>query len=152
MYGRNAIGGAIIVRTADPADHFEGTVKAGVGNGVSEKGQLAISGPIDSAGTLRYRASFNYYNTDGYLENTYLGRKADPYKDYSGRLRLLWKPTEQLAADLRVFLDHVETTAYYFVIPRDDEANPFSSFTTPPNANDVTSPIQNNNLGTTIAT
>ena len=148
LYGRNAIGGAIIVRTADPPDHFEGTVRAGVGNGVSEKGMLALGGPIDSGGTLRYRASFNYYNTDGYLENSSLGKKADPYKDYTGRVRLLWRPTEQLSADLRVFLDHVETTAYYYIIPRDDEANPFSSFTTPPNANDVTSPIQTNNLGT----
>ena len=42
LYGRNAIGGAIIIRTADPSDHFEGTVKAGVGNGVSEKAQLAL--------------------------------------------------------------------------------------------------------------
>jgi iron complex outermembrane receptor protein len=148
LYGRNAIGGAIIVRTADPPDHFEGTVRAGVGNGVSEKGMLALGGPIDSGGTLRYRASFNYYNTDGYLENSALGKKADPYKDYTGRVRLLWRPNEQLSADLRVFLDHVETTAYYYIIPRDDEANPFSSFTTPPNANDVTSPIQTNNLGT----
>ena len=95
----------------------------------------------------KYRASLNFYNTDGYLENTYLDRKADPYRDYSGRLRLLWKPSDDWTADLRVFRDHVETTAYYYIIPRDDEANPFSSFTTPPNANDVTSPIQNNNLG-----
>ena len=148
LYGRNAIGGAILIRTADPPDHFEGTVKAGVGNGVSEKGQLAVGGPIGSGGTLGYRASLNYYNTDGYLENTYLGRKADPYRDYTGRLRLLWKPSDDWSADLRVFLDHVETTAYYYIIPRDDEANPFSSFTTPANANDVTSPIQDNNLGT----
>ncbi|MFI4877737.1 MAG: TonB-dependent receptor, partial [Steroidobacterales bacterium] len=147
LYGRNAIGGAILIRTADPPDHFEGTVKAGVGNGVSEKGQLALGGPIGSGGTLGYRASLNYYNTDGYLENTYLGRKADPYRDYTGRLRMLWKPSDDWSADLRVFLDHVETTAYYYIIPRDDEANPFSSFTTPANANDVTSPIQDNNLG-----
>ncbi len=148
LYGRNAIGGAILIRTADPPDHFDGTVKAGVGNGVSEKGQLAVGGPIGSGGTLGYRASLNYYNTDGYLENTYLGRKADPYRDYTGRLRMLWKPSEDWSADLRVFLDHVETTAYYYIIPRDDEANPFSSFTTPANANDVASPIQDNNLGT----
>ncbi len=44
--------------------------------------------------------------------------------------------------------DKAETTAYYFVIPRSDESNPFSDFTTPGNANDTTSPIQNNNLGT----
>jgi len=148
LYGRNAIGGAIIINTAEPSDHFEGAAKVGVGNGVSEKAQVAVGGPIDSAGTLKYRASVNFYNTDGYLENTYLDHKADPYRDYSGRLRLLWRPSDQLTADLRFFGDHVETTAYYYIIPRSDEANPFTSFSTPPNANDITSPIQTNNLGT----
>ncbi len=112
------------------------------------KAQIAVSGPIDDAGTLKYRASLNFYNTDGYLENTFLDRKADPYRDYSGRLRLLWTPNDQWSADLRFFRDRVDTTAYYYVIPRADEANPFSSFTTPPNANDVTSPIQTQNAGT----
>ncbi|MGN6453390.1 MAG: TonB-dependent receptor [Steroidobacteraceae bacterium] len=148
LYGRNAIGGAIIINTAEPSDQFQGAAKVGVGNGVSEKAQVAVGGPIDSAGTLKYRASVNFYNTDGYLENTYLDHKADPYRDYSGRLRLLWRPSDQLTADLRFFGDHVETTAYYYVIPRSDEANPLTSLSTPPNANDITSPIQNNNLGT----
>ena len=150
LYGRNAIGGAIIIQTADPSDHFEGTGKLGIGNGLSEKAQVAVSGPIDSAGTLKYRASLNFYNTDGFLENTYLGRKADPYRDYSGRLRLLWQPADQWSADLRVFRDRVDTTAYYYIIPRYKESDPTDNFTfVPPlNANDVTSPIQTNNLGT----
>jgi iron complex outermembrane receptor protein len=148
LYGRDAIGGAIIIRTADLSDHFEGTTRLGIGNGLSEKAQVAVSGPIDDAGTLRYRASLNWYNTAGYLENVNLDRKADPYRDYSGRLRMVWKPSDQWSADLRVLRDRVDTTAYYYVIPRADEANVFSTFTTPPNANDVTSPIQNQNLGT----
>ena len=148
LYGRNAIGGAILIHTVDPSDHFSGAARVGVGNGVSEKAQVAVSGPIDSAGTLKYRASLNYYNTDGFRENVYLDRKADPYRDYSGRVRLLWRPSDQWSADLRLFRDRVETTAFYYIIPRNLEANPFASFTTPPNANDVTSPIQNNNLGT----
>jgi iron complex outermembrane recepter protein len=148
LYGRDAIGGAIIITTAEPSDHFEGTSRVGVGNGPSEKAQFALSGPLDSEGTIRYRASFNFYNTDGYLNNVYLGRDADPYRDYSGRLRLVWKPSDEFSADLRFSYDKVETTAYYFVIPRSDPANPFSDFTTPGNANDTTSPIQNNNLGT----
>jgi iron complex outermembrane recepter protein len=148
LYGRDAIGGAIIIRTADPSDQFEGTAKVGIGNGLSEKAQVAVSGPIDEAGTLKYRASLNFYNTDGYLENVYLDRKADPYRDYSGRLRLLWKPADDWSADLRFFRDRVDTTAYYYIIPRANEANPFSDLVTAPNANDVTSPIQNNNLGT----
>ena len=148
VYGRNAIGGAILIHTVDPSDHFSGAARVGVGNGTSENAQVAVSGPIDSAGTLKVRASLNYYNTDGYRQNAFLDRKADPYRDYSGRLRLLWKPSEQWSADLRALFDRVETTAFYYIIPRNLEANPFASFTTPPNANDVTSAIQNSNLGT----
>jgi iron complex outermembrane receptor protein len=148
LYGRDAIGGAIIIRTADPSDHFEASTRVGVGNGLSEKAALNLSGPLDSDGTLKYRASFNAYNTDGYIENVYLDRKADPYRDYSGRLRLLWTPADNFSADLRFMYDKAETTAYYFIIPRAVESNPFSDFSTPGNANDTTSQIQNNNLGT----
>jgi len=148
LYGRDAIGGAIIITTAEPSDHFEGTARLGVGNGPSEKAQFALSGPIDSAGTLRYRASFSFYNTDGYIKNVYLDRDSDPYRDDTGRVRLVWKPADGFTADLRFMYDWTDTTAYYFVIPRRNEANPFSDFTTPGNANDTTSPIQNNNLGT----
>jgi len=147
LYGRNAIGGAIIIRTKDIADQLEGSAKLGVGNGQSQRAQLAVSGPIDPQGTLKYRASVNMYGTNGYLENAYLHDKADPVKDYSGRVRLVWKPMDALTADLRIYADRLETQAYYFVIPRTDEANPFSSFTTPPNANDVTTPIVVNNPG-----
>jgi iron complex outermembrane receptor protein len=147
LYGRDAIGGAIIIQTADLSDHFEGSSRVGVGNGPAEKAQFALSGPIDSAGTLRYRASANFYNTSGYLQNVTLDRTADPYRDYAGRLRLVWKPADQFSADFRFAYDRTETTAYYFVIPRSDEANPFSDFSTPGDANNTTSPIQNNNLG-----
>jgi iron complex outermembrane receptor protein len=148
LYGRDAIGGAIIIRTPDPSDHFTGAARVGVGNGPSERAQFSLSGPIDQAGTLRYRASFNYYNTDGYLKNWYLDKTADPFRDYSGRLRLLWQPASSFSADLRFLYDRVETTAYYFVIPRNDESDVFSSFTTPPDANNTSSPIQVNNQGT----
>jgi iron complex outermembrane recepter protein len=147
LYGRNAIGGAIIIRTKDMSDEFEGSARVGVGNGESEKAQLAVSGPIDAAGTLKYRASFSLTSTNGFLDNAYLHDKADPLRDYSGRLRLQWKPVDGLTADLRIYADRLETQAYYFVIPRSDEANPFTSFSTPADANDVTTPIRVNNPG-----
>ena len=146
LYGRNAIGGAIIISTPDPSDHFEGSSRVGVGNGLAESASLMLTGPVDSAGTLRFRSSFNFYNTDGYLQNVYLDRKADPYRDYTGRFRLLWKPLDNVSADLRVLLDRVQTTAYYYIIPRTTESNIFSSGAVS-DANDVTSPIQTNNLG-----
>lgn len=145
LYGRNAIGGAIIITTQDPADEFEANLKAGYGNEDSIRGQLGISGPISD--TLSYRASLNYYETDGFLDNVFLHEKVDPVEDFSGRVRLVWEPNESFTGDLRLSFDDLSTRALYFVIPRDDEANPFSSFFTPPDANDVTSPIQLDNPG-----
>lgn len=157
LYGRDAIGGAIIINTEDPSNTFEGRALVGLGNGLSERAQAELSGPMDESGTLRYRASVNFYNTNGYLQNVYLDRKADPYRDYAGRYRLLWTPQDSFSADFRFFYDRTETTAYYYVIPRGNEANPFSDPASslpaippaiPPNANDTTSPIQVNNEGT----
>src|SRR5262245_47251032 len=44
VYGRNAIGGAIIINTKDPGDEFEGRVKLGYGNENSVHAQAGISG------------------------------------------------------------------------------------------------------------
>ena len=147
LYGRSAIGGAILIRTREPSDQFEGQTKVGFGNGSSERAQLALSGPIDDAKTLKYRASLNFSNTDGFLENTYLHQKADPARDYSGRLRLTWKPSDAFSGDFRFAYDRLETRGFYFVTPRAVEVNPFSSFTTSPDANDTRTPITVNNPG-----
>ena len=145
LYGRNAIGGAILVTTKAPTDQFEGSVKLGYGNESSYRAQGDISGPITD--TLKYRASVSYYNTEGFLENEFLGQKVDPVNDLSGRARLVWQPNETFTGDLRFSADRLKTRALYFVIPRDNEANPFSTFTTPPNANDVKTPITLDNPG-----
>jgi iron complex outermembrane receptor protein len=145
VYGRNAIGGAIIIRTQDPGDEFSGRVKLGVGNGNAYRVQAGVSGPMGDV--LKYRASVNYYDTDGYLPSTYLGGKADPVKDLSARVRLSFEPNDSFNGDFRVSYDNLDTRGFYFVIPRDVESNPFSTFSTPPNANDVTSPIQVDQAG-----
>jgi len=145
VYGRNAIGGAIIIQTKEPSDEFEGRVKLGYGNESSIRAQAGISGPLGD--TLKYRASVSYYDTDGFLPSTFLGGKADPVESLSARLRLDFKPSETFSGDVRFSYENLDTRGFYFVIPRDDEANPFSTFTTPPNANDVTSPIQVDQTG-----
>ena len=145
LYGRNAIGGAIIITTQDPADEFEATAKAGYGNENSIRGQLGVSGPIgDAAG---YRATVNYYETDGFLDNVFLNEKADPVEDLSARLRFVWEPSDNFTGDLRFAMSDLSTKALYFVIPRDDETNPFSTFTTAPDANNVSEQIQLDNPG-----
>ena len=152
LYGRNAIGGAILITTKAPGDMWEGKLVAGYDSGPGGKGQAMISGPLTS--TLGVRADVFFDHTDGYLENTFLNQKADPWTDVNGRLRFLWKPTEQLTADLRLSADRVWTRAFYYNIvyypgldfnpgpPRPD----WSKLQTP-DVNNVSIPIQVNNPG-----
>jgi iron complex outermembrane receptor protein len=147
LYGRNAIGGAILIRTRDPSDDLEATVRLGLGNGESRLAQVAVSGPLGSSETLKARASLAWSDTKGYLKNVYLDDKVDPSEELSGRVRLMWQPNETFSGDLRFAFSNLDTRALYFVIPREDEDNPFSSFFTAPNANDTTSPIQLDNPG-----
>ena len=147
LYGRNAVGGAILIQTKEPGDELEGAVRVGAGNGSLKEAQAAIGGPLGSSDTWKFRASLGWLDSDGHLDNTYLNQKVDPLKDISGRARLLWKPGETFTGDLRFSFSNLDTRALYFVIPRDVESNPFASFTTPPNANDTTSPIQLDNPG-----
>ena len=142
LYGRNAIGGAILYTTRPPADEFEGSIKLGYGNESSYLAQGQISGPFTD--TLKFRAAVSYYDTEGFIENTFLGEKADPVEDLSGRVRLLWEPNDVFTGDLRFSFDKLETKALYFVIPRADEANVFSIVS---DANDTSTPITLDNPG-----
>ena len=116
LYGRNAIGGAIIINTKQPTDQFEGSVTLGADSGPGIKAIASASGPVPNFDNLKYNAAFYYKDTDGYIENTYLHQKADPYRDIAGHVKLLWKPTDNLTADARFSISHVKTQALYFTI------------------------------------
>ncbi|MEX2523418.1 MAG: TonB-dependent receptor [Gammaproteobacteria bacterium] len=132
LYGRNAIGGAITITTKQPTDEYEGKITAGYDSGPGYKVQGVFSGPITD--TLKFRASASYKNTDGYLYNPFLDEEPDPYEDISGRLKLLWEPTDDFTADLRVSVSQMDTQALYFTIG--------------PDADNTTIPIRVNNPGT----
>ncbi len=103
LYGRNAIGGAIIIRTQEPGDEFAGKVTLGYDSGPGFKVRGSVGGPLNDSKTLKYMASGSYFKTDGYINNDFLHREADPFRDASGRVKLLWEPSDALKTDLRVY-------------------------------------------------
>ena len=143
LYGRDAIGGAIIIQTEDPADHFEGTTRLGIGNGLSEKAQVAVSGPIDAAGTLTLPrlAQFLQYRRLSARIPIWTAR---PIRTGTIPAGCGWcgSPTMQCQRGPALLPRPGRHHRLLLRHSAGDEANPFSSFTTPPNANDVTSPIQ----------
>src|ERR1041384_7603365 len=57
LYGRNAIGGAIIIRTQEPGDEFAGKVTLGYDSGPGFKVRGSVGGPINDSKTLKYMRS-----------------------------------------------------------------------------------------------
>lgn len=133
LYGRNAIGGAVIIRTKEPGDELEGRVMAGYESGPGFKVRGDLGGPVPGSETLKFRGSFSYFDTDGHINNAFLGEEADPFEDISGRGRLIWEPNDRFKADLRFNISQVDTQALYFNITRD--------------VNDTSLPVQVNNPG-----
>jgi iron complex outermembrane receptor protein len=131
LYGRNAIGGAIIINTKKPSDVFQGTATFGADSGPGFNLRGSMSGPISN--TLKYIASGSYFDTKGYIRNVHLDENADPFRDVSGRLRLVWEPSNELSADVRVYASRVDTQALYFNITE--------------SVNDTSLPVRVNNAG-----
>jgi iron complex outermembrane receptor protein len=136
LYGRNAIGGAIIIRTREPGDEIGGKVQVGYDSGPGYKVRASVGGPLNASKTLKFQASGSYFDTDGYIENTFLHEEADPFKDRSARLKLLWDPSDKLKGDFRAYYSRVDTQALYFNITE--------------SVNDTSLPVRVNNRGVNV--
>lgn len=65
LYGRNAIGGAVIIRTRQPGDELAGNITVGYDSGPGYKVRAGLSGPLAGSETLKFAASMSYFDTDG---------------------------------------------------------------------------------------
>jgi iron complex outermembrane receptor protein len=117
LYGRNAIGGAIIITTKAPTDEFAGNITAGVDNGFGYFLRGGISGPL--AENVKFRIAGSWYDTDGFIENVFLNEKADPVEDFSLRANLLVEATDRLTFDLRGSVNKLRTQGLYYNIVND---------------------------------
>lgn len=117
LYGRNAIGGAIIITSKAPTDEFAGNITAGVDNGFGYYLRGGISGPI--AENVKFRIAGSWYDTNGFIDNTFLNEKADPVEDFSLRGNLLIEASDQLTFDLRASVNQLRTQGLYYNIVND---------------------------------
>jgi len=100
LYGAGAIGGAINIITRQPSDYFQGRVQASYENGNNLKFSGGISGPIIE-NKLLYSISGFYNNSDGVVKIVDSKEAVDKRRQSTGRVRLLFKPTDDLSFDLR---------------------------------------------------
>jgi iron complex outermembrane receptor protein len=115
--GQNATGGAVFVTTNDPRIHggFDGYLAGQVGNYTDFAVQGAVNLPISD--TLAARVAFNAESRDSFY--TISGPGGAPYNGNpgnlrigSGRLSLLWKPSDALSVLLKTDFNYLNMGAY----------------------------------------
>ncbi|MGY0610789.1 TonB-dependent receptor [Luteimonas sp. A501] len=93
LYGRNATGGAIVVKTADPTDVLEGRVKVGYGSHDTVKVEGVLNVPLSPTVSARIAAQIDERN-DGYITNHHTGSDLGQHSRKTVRAKLAWRPSE----------------------------------------------------------
>ena len=115
LYGRNAIGGAILITTQQPTIEPEYRLRLSAAEGRDFIVAASASGPITDD-KLLYRASIRLQDREGQLENAYLDDQKVDFKESTAfRARLLYKPTERLSFDFRAQYADQEGGSGYFM-------------------------------------
>ncbi|HEY7641924.1 MAG TPA: TonB-dependent receptor [Steroidobacteraceae bacterium] len=93
LFGRNTIGGAILLTTTDPGDDFGGKVRVGTGTDSLMDGFIALDAPI--ASSLKARFSFGVRKQDGYVmrpDGTDLGDT----DTFTGMTKWIWSASDKV--------------------------------------------------------
>ena len=98
-YGANALAGLINVRTKAPTEELDASVEATIADYDTYSLAAAVSGPLVE-NTLLGRIAVQQYESDGFIDNTYLGRDDTNNRDeQTVRAKLRWLASEDITID-----------------------------------------------------
>ena len=119
VFGKNSIAGALNLTTARPTREREFSVS---GLYEFESAQREITAVASGAltDTLSARGAFRGYQEAGYVENLMKARDEPARDEDAVRLTLLWEPTDDVSATLKVERGTYDTQGRQIEIVRDD--------------------------------
>jgi iron complex outermembrane recepter protein len=101
LFGKNTVAGAINVTTASPegGEEFNGDIAVSV----EENGGLITEGYISGSltDTFALRLGGKYRETDGFMENEFLGEDEGGLEETMFRITAVWQPTDNLDINLK---------------------------------------------------
>lgn len=108
LFGKNTIGGAINVISAQPTEELEGSVSALYGWDENERElEGVVSGPLTD--NVRARLALRSYQIDGHMENILTGEDGPQRDDWTARLKLVWDVSDDISVALRYEASEFET-------------------------------------------
>ncbi len=97
LFGQSSTGGTINIVSHQPVlGRFDGDVEASYGNYDLNRERADVNLPIGE--TLALRVAVQHYQHHGFGTNLFLHSDLDDAKDDTGKLSLLWQPTETLSS------------------------------------------------------
>ena len=104
LFGRNVIGGAVLVNTTRPTEEFTATFSSSVnsgfrGTGVDYTFSGIVSGPLSDK--LRGKVAVYYNKDEGWFKNQFDNTKFGENETKLFRLAVAWDPTDNLEFLLR---------------------------------------------------
>ncbi|MFS0736643.1 TonB-dependent receptor [Sphingomonas sp. 1P06PA] len=122
LFGRNATGGAVLYTTPTPGNEIGGNllVRAGQRNSVQVQG--AIDLPVIKD-LLLVRVAGDYTKEDGFIRNLYTGNTLGDKDNVSGRLTVLFMPTEGIK--------NTTVAQYAKFLGTEGQGNLFNYYTSP---------------------
>lgn len=98
-FGSSALAGMINISSRDAGDELDGNVEAGVGNYDTWHLNAAVGGPLSDH--LQGRLAVRQYQSDGFIDNRFLGRDDTNHRDeLAARGKLRWFNDRGLRVDL----------------------------------------------------
>lgn len=112
LFGRNTIGGAIVLTTQDPGDEFGGEYRLGAGSDSMLDAFIGVD--IPGSDGFRSRFTFGTFNRDGYVVRTQTGEDLGDSSTYTATGKLIWDRSDAL--QLKLQFDYTKS---------DENGNPF---------------------------
>ena len=122
LFGRNTIGGAVLLSTAEPGDEFGGKVRAGFGDDNLIDAFVALDAPFSDS--FKTRWSFGMRKQDGYVtrpDGTDLGDS----NTFTGMTKWVWTPSDSVRAALAVDYTEADENGSPLVFAAINEAATF---------------------------
>ncbi|MGE0113271.1 MAG: TonB-dependent receptor [Steroidobacteraceae bacterium] len=123
LFGRNTIGGAVLLQTVDPGREFSADFRLKTGSDNLIEAFSAINLPM--ADNLAARLSGGLKKRDGYVKRAYDGLDLGDTNSYSLNGKLKWEPTDSLNVLLKADYTNSDEHGSPFVFQSINEAQVF---------------------------
>lgn len=123
LFGKNTIGGAVVLTSTEPGDELGGKINVGFGSDSLRNYYVAVDAPM--ADTLKSRFTFGKRNQTGYVTRLQTGEDLGDTDTFTGTGKFVWTPNDQLQIKALFDYTHSSENGNPFVFAASNESATF---------------------------